>query len=164
MTATAQWIEHRPARRLEVAHPVVWYVVAGAVTTGLQELIFLGTRVLIGSVVANVVAIAITTLLNTEFQRRVTFAGMHTSAFRLHLQSAGTFVFYASYGSLVLMSLQLFTPSPSATLEAIVLAVTSMLGGILRFAVLRWWVFTTRSSDRAAASENVSHLYTTAQN
>ncbi|HVW44052.1 MAG TPA: GtrA family protein [Amycolatopsis sp.] len=164
MTTTAQWIERRPTRRPAFAHPVVWYVSAGAVTTGLQELIFLGARVLIGSVVANIVAIAITTLLNTEFQRRVTFANMHTSALRLHLQSAGTFAFYASYGSVVLMSLQIFTPSPSATLEAVVLAATSMLGGILRFVVLRWWVFTTRSPDRATTSENVSHLHTAARN
>ncbi|NKQ54126.1 GtrA family protein [Amycolatopsis sp. K13G38] len=141
---TTQWIERRPEHRPDAAHPAVWYVIAGVVTTGLQELIFLGARLLIGSVVANVVAIAVTTLLNTEFQRRVTFAGMRTSALRLHLQSAGTFAFYASYGSLVLLSLQIFSPDPSATLEAVVLAVTSMLGGILRFVVLRWWVFTTR--------------------
>ncbi|HJQ47357.1 MAG TPA: GtrA family protein [Amycolatopsis sp.] len=144
MTTTAEWIERRPTRRPVVAHPVVWYVIAGVVTTGLQELIFLATRLLIGSVVGNIVAIAITTVLNTEFQRRVTFAGMHTSPLRLHLQSAGTFAFYAGYGSLVLLSLQAITPSPSATVEAIVLAAASMIGGILRFAVLRWWVFTTR--------------------
>ena len=144
MTTTAEWIERRSDHRADTAHPVVWYLVAGAVTTGLQELIFLGAQPLIDSVAANIVAIAITTVLNTEFQRRVTFAGMHTSGLRLHLQSAGTFAFYASYGSLVLMSLQAITPSPSATWEAVVLAATSTLGGILRFAVLRWWVFTTR--------------------
>ena len=141
---TTEWIERRPPRRPDVAHPVVWYVVAGVVTTGLQELTFLRLRQLIGSVTANVVAIAITTVLNTEFQRRVTFAGSPTSALRLHLQSLGTFVFYAGYGSVVLLSLHALVPSPSATMEAIVLAATSTLGGILRFIVLRWWVFTTR--------------------
>ena len=143
MTTTAQWIEGRAPRRPAITHPVVWYIVAGAVTTGSQELIFLGGRPVIGSVAANIVAIAITTVLNTAFQRRVTFAGMRTSAFRLHLQSAGTFAFYASYGSLVLMSLQAITTDPSATVEAIALAAASLLGGILRFVVLRWWVFTT---------------------
>lgn len=143
---TAPWIERRTQHdqhRFASAHPIVWYVVAGAVTTGLQELLFLAARPLLGSVTANVVAIAITTLGNTEFHRRFTFAHMHTSAVRLHLQSLGSFVFYAGYGSVVLVSLQAIVGSPSATLEAVVLAATSALGGLLRFVVLRWWVFTT---------------------
>jgi putative flippase GtrA len=123
---------------------MVWYVGAGVVTTALQELIFLAARPVFGSVAANVLAIAVTTLANTEFHRRVTFARMHTSTLRLHLQSLGTFAFYAGYGSVVLVSLQAIVPSPSATLEAVVLAATSAIGGILRFALLRWWVFTTR--------------------
>jgi putative flippase GtrA len=142
--ATGQWIGQRADHRSDPAHPMVWYVVAGVVTTGLQELIFLATRPIFGSVAANVLAIAVTTLANTEFHRRVTFSGMHTSTLRLHLQSLGTFAFYAGYGSVVLVSLEAIVPSPSATLEAVVLAATSTLGGILRFVLLRWWVFTTR--------------------
>lgn len=141
---TAQWIEPRTERRLDVSHPVVWYLVAGVATTGLQELIFLAARPAIQSVAANIVAIALTTLANTEFHRRVTFAHMRTSAVRLHLQSLGTFAFYAGYGSIVLVLLQAIVDSPSATLEAVILAVTSTIGGVIRFVVLRWWVFTTR--------------------
>jgi putative flippase GtrA len=141
---TAQWIGQQAGHRLDVTHPAVWYVVAGAVTTGLQELIFLAARPLIPSVAANIVAIAVTTLANTEFHRRVTFAHMRFSAVKLHLQSLGTFAFYAGYGSVVLVLLQALVHSPSATLEAVVLAVTSTVGGVLRFVVLRWWVFTTR--------------------
>lgn len=141
---TVQLSGQRTERRFAAAHPVVWYVTAGIVTTGVQELIFLAGRSLLGSVTANVVAIALTTLANTEFHRRVTFAQMRTSAMKLHLQSLGTFVFYASYGSIVLLLLREFVGAPSATLEAIVLAITSAVGGVLRFVVLRWWVFTTR--------------------
>lgn len=138
--ATAQWMGERRAS----AHPLAWYMVAGIVTTGVQELLFFGARPMLGAVAANIVALALTTLANTEFQRRVTFAGRRTSALRLHLQSAGTFAFYATYGSVVLMSLQAITPSHSATVEAVALAVASTVGGVLRFALLRWWVFTTR--------------------
>jgi putative flippase GtrA len=143
---TAPWITHRPRhdeRRPASTHPIAWYVVAGAVTTGLQEVLFLAARPLLGSVAANVVAIAVTTLANTEFHRRVTFAHMRTSALRLHLQSLGSFAFYAGYGSVVLVTLQAVVDSPSATLEAVVLAATSAFGGILRFVILRWWVFST---------------------
>lgn len=141
---TAQWIEQRTQRCLDVSHPVVWYLVAGVATTGLQELIFLAARPAIQSVAANIVAVALTTLANTEFHRRVTFAHMQTSTMRLHLQSLGTFAFYAGYGSIALVLLQAIVDSPSATLEGVVLAVTSTIGGALRFVVLRWWVFTTR--------------------
>jgi putative flippase GtrA len=141
---TVQWIEHRAGHRLDVSHPLVWYLVAGAATTGLQELIFLAARPVIQSVAANIVAIALTTVANTEFHRRVTFAHMQTSTLKLHLQSLGTFAFYAGYGSGVLVLLQAIVESPSATLEAVVLAVASTVGGALRFVVLRWWVFTTR--------------------
>lgn len=143
---TAPWITHRPQhdeRRSASAHPVVWYMVAGAVTTGLQEVLFLAARPILGAVTANVIAIALTTLANTEFHRRYTFADKRTSPLRLHLQSAGSFLFYAGYGSVVLVALQAIVGSPSATLEAIVLAATSTFGGILRFVVLRWWVFST---------------------
>ncbi|TNC21198.1 GtrA domain-containing protein [Amycolatopsis alkalitolerans] len=134
---TAQWIGERARRRLTSSHPVVWYVTAGVVTTGLQELIFLAARPFIASVAANVVAIALTTVANTEFHRRVTFSRMRTSAAKLHLQSLGTFAFYASYGSLVLIVLQAIVGSPSASLEAVTLAVASTAGGVLRFVVLR---------------------------
>jgi putative flippase GtrA len=144
---SATWISGRVERQSSPPaehHPAVWYVVAGVLTTALQELLFLGVRPLTGALIANVVAIALTTIGNTEFHRRVTFAGAPASPLRLHLQSAGTFTFYASYGSLVLVSLHLFTPDPSATLQAITLAVASGLGGIVRFALLRWWVFAPR--------------------
>ncbi|WP_435154893.1 GtrA family protein [Amycolatopsis sacchari] len=140
---TAQWSGPRTDRGLDVTHPVAWYVVAGVVTTGLQELVFLAARPLVDSFAANVLAIGLTTIANTEFHRRVTFAHMKASVAKLHLQSAGTFAFYASYGSLVLVLLHWLVSSPSATLEAVVLAATSAVGGILRFVVLRWWVFTT---------------------
>lgn len=138
MTTAARTEERR------TVHPVVWYVAAGVVTTAVQELLFLGARELIGSVAANIVALALTTVANTDFHRRVTFSNRPVSALRLHLQSLGTFAFYAGYGSIVLMSLRAIVGSPSATVEAVALAVTSTLGGILRFLLLRWWVFTKR--------------------
>jgi len=133
---------------------VVWYVVAGVITTGIQEVLFLATRPLLGSVTANIVAIALTTVANTEFQRRVTFVGQPVSWRRLHLQSLGTFAFYAFYGSLALMSLRAITPSPSATLEATALAAASTVGGVLRFVLLRWWVFTGSRRPRRPVDQS----------
>ncbi|NIH87627.1 GtrA family protein [Amycolatopsis granulosa] len=146
---TATWMSGAAPRQAAAipgpaAHPIAWYTVAGALTTGLQEVLFLGTRPLLGALAANVLALALTTIANTEFQRRVTFAGSPASPLRVHLQSVGTFAFYAGYGSVVLLSLHLFTPAPSAAVQAVALALASALGGLARFAVLRWWVFPPR--------------------
>lgn len=119
----------------------LWYVVAGGITTALQAGLFLTLREPLGSYAANLVAIAITTLVNTEFHRRVTFAGSSAPPARRYLQAAATFLFYASYGSLVLLALHAVVDEPSGLLETSVLAAASMLGGAGRFFLLRLWVF-----------------------
>ncbi|WP_158887763.1 GtrA family protein [Amycolatopsis anabasis] len=142
---TARWMPGetlRPASQL--GHHVAWYVLAGAVTTGLQAALFLAFRPMTGSTAANLLSVAITTILNTEFHRKVTFAGAPSAPARRHLQSVLTFLFYAGYGSAVLLALDAVATAPSATLEATVLATASALGGIARFALLRWWVFARR--------------------
>jgi putative flippase GtrA len=90
------------------------------------------------------VAIAFTTLGNTEFHRRVTFAGRTSRARKRHLQDLLSFTFYAGYGSIVLLSLDDLVSHPSALLEATILLAASGIGGIGRFVLLRWWVFTER--------------------
>src|SRR5215217_397039 len=98
--------------RPEVKRPFLWYVAAGVVTTGLQAVLFLAIRGPLGSVAANLIALTITTLLNSEFHRRFTFASYPARATRLHLQSLLTFAFYASYGSLVLILLKAIVDQP----------------------------------------------------
>ncbi|PRX47210.1 putative flippase GtrA [Prauserella shujinwangii] len=119
----------------------VWYVAAGAVTTLLQALLFLALREPLGSLVANLLAIAVTTVANTEFHRLVTFAGASTRPARESVQAMVAFAFYAGSGSLVLLMLHGLADSPSALLETVALGVTSAVGGIARFLVLRYWVF-----------------------
>ncbi|WP_116047961.1 GtrA family protein [Amycolatopsis palatopharyngis] len=121
-----------------------WYLVAGGATTALQAGLFLVLRTPFGSYSANLVAIALTTLVNTEFHRRVTFAGSPAPARRRYLQAVLTFLFYAGYGSLVLLTLRSAVSEPSSMLETSVLVGTSMLGGACRFFLLRLWVFATR--------------------
>ncbi|MGH3625400.1 MAG: GtrA family protein [Sciscionella sp.] len=62
------------ARHGEVVEHATWYVVAGVSSTLLQGLLFLLLRGPVGSLPANVAATVVTTLVNTEFHRRVTFA------------------------------------------------------------------------------------------
>src|SRR2546421_5015922 len=118
--ATIRWApEHRllatdPDRHHELGTHAAWYVVAGVVTTGVQAVLFLLLRDQFGSQLANLVAIALTTVGNTEFHRRVTFAGRRSNAGKRHLQDLLTFAFYAGYGSAVLAILHAIVDPPAA--------------------------------------------------
>ncbi|RZQ60645.1 GtrA family protein [Amycolatopsis suaedae] len=117
-----------------------WYVVAGVAATLAQLLLFLLLRTPLGSHGANIVAIVLTTLANTEFHRRVTFAGLPDHPVRRATQTVLTIAFYAGYGSVVLLLLDWLTV-PTPELETLALAAASLLGGTIRFVALRWWVF-----------------------
>ncbi|GAB3384900.1 hypothetical protein GCM10027360_69820 [Amycolatopsis echigonensis] len=131
----------RIARRREMGGHAAWYLAAGVVTTGLQAVLFLAFRPEIGAQWANLVALAITTVGNTEFHRRITFADRTSRAGKRHLQDLVTFAFYAGYGSLVLAALDAVVTHPSAGQQTAALLAASFVGGVVRFAVLRWWVF-----------------------
>ncbi|GAB3510954.1 GtrA family protein [Amycolatopsis cihanbeyliensis] len=129
-----------PARR-EFGRHAAWYVAAGAATTGLQALLFLALRQPLGSHPANLLAIAVTTLANTEFHRRVTFAGAASPTGRRYLQAVLTFAFYAGYGAAVLFTLHAVAPQAGAVAESVAVAAASLAGGVIRFLALRSWVF-----------------------
>ncbi len=134
-------IRRAPERHHELGHHAVWYVVAGVVATGLQAILFLVLQPMLGSQVANLVALAVTTIGNTEFHRRVTFASRTSHPGKRHFQDLVTFAFYAAYGSIVLASLDAVITEPTALEQTGALLAASVVGGIARFAVLRWWVF-----------------------
>lgn len=121
------------------------YLVAGTLTTLLQVLLYLAVRAPLGPQPANLVAIAVTTIANTEFHRLVTFAGEQDAPARRHLQTCVSFVFYAFAGSMALFVLHALEPEPSVTVESVVLVATSFAGGVARFLVLRYWVFGHRT-------------------
>ncbi|WET77844.1 GtrA family protein [Amycolatopsis sp. QT-25] len=139
-------LRRAPERHHELGNHAVWYVVAGVAATGLQAVLFLFLQPVLGSQVANLVALAITTVGNTEFHRRVTFAGRESNAGKRHFQDLMTFAFYAVYGSTVLASLDAVITEPTALEQTGALLAASVVGGTARFAVLRWWVFTRRSA------------------
>lgn len=129
----------RPSREFE--RHAAWYLAAGVLTTLAQLLVFLGLQAAMGSYVANLLAIALTTVANTEFHRRITFADSPSRPARRHLQTVLSFVFYAGYGSAVLLLVQAFVADPTPIVETVALAIASFLGGVARFFLLRAWVF-----------------------
>jgi len=150
------WAPQR--RRFRLEHPllvqVVRYAVLGAAGTGANAMIFLVLRTWLDAVPANLIALVLSTALSTELNRRFTFGGAAAHRWRNTVQNGGTVLFYAFYSSAVLLLLGTFVDSPSPALESLVVAAASLLGGSVRFLVLRQWVF---ADDSHGDSHNGSH-------
>lgn len=141
-------------RRLR-PHPVVVqllrYMVVGGAGTALNVVLFLVVRLWLSAVPANLVAVVLSTLITTEANRRFTFSAARSRHWRTALQNVGTIAFYATYGALVLVLLDLWVDHPSTLLESAAVAAASIFGGIARFTVLRLWAFAPPARRRAAA-------------
>ncbi|GGU51136.1 bifunctional glycosyltransferase family 2/GtrA family protein [Lentzea flava] len=90
---------------------------------------------------ANLAALVITTLFNTEANRRFTFTARNTARGRTHLQGFVVFGLYYAFTSAALLVLHAAVPDPSRALELAVLLGSSAIGTVGRFFLLRSWVF-----------------------
>lgn len=128
------------------------YAVVGGGATALNAALFLLVRPWLDAVPANLLALVLTTAVSTEANRRFAFGGAHAHRLREWVQDVGTVAFYATYTSAVLLGLEWVAVHPTPGEEASAVAVASVAGGLLRFAVLRFWVFDVgegRSGDAA---------------
>jgi putative flippase GtrA len=141
----------RPARLHPMAVQLGRYALVGGVGTGLNVLLFLVARQWLSAVPANVVAIVLSTLVTTEANRHFTFHAGRSHRWRTILQNVGTVVFYAFYGSAVLVLLHAVVDSPTALMESAAVASASVLGGLARFSVMRLWAFAPSAQDVAGA-------------
>lgn len=139
----------------EQHHPLLLqlarYAVIGGLGTLVNAVIFLLLRTWWDTIPANLVALVLSTVVSTEANRRFTFGGAQVHWLRFHVQSGGTVVFYAFYSSTVLMLLAATIDSPTAWEQTVAVAVASVLGGLGRFLVLRYWVFELDAPDDAAS-------------
>jgi putative flippase GtrA len=141
--------------RLRLQHPLlvqlVRYAVVGGLGTLVNAAVFLLLRNFLDAVPANLVALVVSTAVSTEANCRFTFGGAAVHRWRATVQSGGTVLFYAFYSSAVLLLLGMVDGSPSPIEETLVVAVASVLGGLGRFLVLRYWVFGADEHDAGAA-------------
>jgi putative flippase GtrA len=135
-------------------HPVLEqlarYAVVGGLGTAVNAVIFLALRTWFDAVPANLVALLVSTAVSTEANRRFTFEGAMVRCWRAGLQTAATVVFYAFYSSAVLLLLGLVIDDPSPLQETMAVAAASVLGGLGRFLVMRYWVFGGPAGRRTA--------------
>jgi putative flippase GtrA len=152
-TAKVEDLPRRPEPKPE--HPdavvsrrdtgLVWQLLSfgaiGALSTAVTLLLYAMFRSAMDPLVANLLALVITTMLNTEANRRFTFLGARGSSGRVHLQGLIVFGLYYAFTSAALLVLHAMVAEPTRMLELVVLLGASLLGTVGRFVLLRGWVF-----------------------
>jgi len=152
-TATVAGLPKRPAP--SPAHPdavvsrrdtgLVWQLISfaaiGVLSTVATLFLYALFRSAMDPLVANLIALVITTLVNTEANRRFTFLGARGSSSRVHMQGLIVFGLYYAFTSAALLTLRAAVPEPSRWLELGVLLGASLVGTAGRFVLLRTWVF-----------------------
>jgi putative flippase GtrA len=121
---------------------VVRFGLIGAASTLAYLLLFSLLRPSLGEQGANLVALLATAVANTAANRRLTF-GVQGSAGGLRHQVQGLAVFalglLLTSGSLAL--LHLASPVPASGVELAVLVAANLVATLVRFTLLRAWVF-----------------------
>jgi putative flippase GtrA len=142
-----------PLRAL-AGHPLLGQLGRYAAVSGLATAVnaagFLTLRTWWPALAANLVALALSTAVSTEVNRRFTFGGASANRWRTHLQDGGTVVFYAGYSSLVLVLLGCVVARPTPLEQTLAIVSAGVVCGVCRFLLLRHWVF---DPDDAAGPE-----------
>ncbi|WP_327589757.1 bifunctional glycosyltransferase family 2/GtrA family protein [Nonomuraea sp. NBC_00507] len=124
---------------------LVWQLLSfaaiGVLSTAVTLLLYALFRSAMDPLTANLLALVITTMVNTEANRRFTFLGSRGSSGRVHLQGLIVFCLYYAFTSSALLVLHWAVAGPSRLLELVVLLGASVLGTAGRFVLLRGWVF-----------------------
>jgi putative flippase GtrA len=123
----------------------------GVLSTVAYLLLFWFGRGELGAQLANLVALAVTAVGNTAMNRRFTFGITGTTgAGRHQLQGMVVFGLGLALTSGALAVLHGVNPTPHAGLEVSVLVLANLAATVLRFVLLRGWVFGTCRGHRAA--------------
>ena len=133
---------------------VLRFLAIGVVSTVAYALLFLLMRAGgLGPGVANVLALAVTAVGNTQANRHWSFRvrGREGLA-RHHAQGAAVFVLTVLLTSGALAALNAIDPRPGHAVELLVLVAASVLATVSRYVALRFWVFGRPTPKDAAAS------------
>jgi putative flippase GtrA len=117
----------------------------GVLSTLAYLVLFLIARPM-GAQPANLVALLVTAVANTAANRRFTFGVQGPGAARHQLQGLVVFALGLALTSGSLAALSAFVDHPARPLELTVLVAANLAATVLRFVLLREWVFAARRS------------------
>jgi len=121
------------------------FAIIGVLSTLAYLLLFLLARPSMGAQAANLVALLITAVLNTAANRRFTFGAAQSGALRHQAQGLVVFALGLSLTSGALALLAIVTQHPSRAVELTVLVAANLAATVLRFVLMREWVFARRT-------------------
>jgi putative flippase GtrA len=133
---------------------LVRFAVIGVASTLAYLVLFVGLRQGIGAQPANLLALGVTAVANTAANRRLTF-GIRGGPGAGRAQAQGLVVFGLGLGltSGALAVLHALTATPARGTEVALLVVANALATLLRFVLLRGWVF--RTPHRATPADPI---------
>jgi putative flippase GtrA len=144
----AQSIGVNPSSRVrELSGALVRFASVGTATTVLYAVLYLLAVEVLPPHLANLASMVVTTVVSTEWHRGWTFRSPN-SGLRTHLRAGlVTTVTYGmtSAGLLILTALR---PEAEEVAQVAVLVVATTVAGLIRFAVLRLWVFAPVPADQ----------------
>jgi putative flippase GtrA len=155
-----------PAVRLSFRSQVIRFAAVGGASTVAYALLYLVFRPLFGGQAANFLALLLTTVGNTWANRWFTFGVTgRLGVVRHQLQGLVVFGIAWCITSGSLLTLHTTEPQASPLTEILVLTAANLVATIVRFVLLRGWVFRSHrsapesSSERPAASaEPETHM------
>jgi len=126
---------------------VLRFAAIGVASTLAYALLYLALRGPLPAQAANGLALLLTAVANTAANRRFTFAVRGRARAARH-QAQGLVVFGLALGltSGAIAALHALAPDAPRTAELVVLTAANLLATVLRFVLLRAWVFRTRRS------------------
>jgi glycosyltransferase involved in cell wall biosynthesis len=125
-----------------VADPLLRFAGVGAISTLVYLLLFVVLRRAVDTYVANALAMAICALFNLALHKQLArnLSGRKRHLPRLTGMAVGLYVVSLSFTSLALLAAHTLAAS-SLSLTILAVALANALAAILRFAVLRAWIF-----------------------
>lgn len=134
-----------------VARQLPAFVLIGVLSTVAHLAFYALLRMFLPPLVANVPAVLLVMVANTAANRRLAF-GFRGSrrALRHHVEGGITFLLGPAVSTAGLALLQLAAPHAGRVTELVTLAACTALSTILRFVLLRGWVFHPRRNEDPA--------------
>ena len=138
---------HRCAAPESLYRQAVRFAAVGVGSTLAYLVLFLLWRAPFGAQVANLLALLVTAVANTAVNRRFTFGVAGDGAMRHQLQGLLVFVLGLALTSGSLGLLAELSSDPPRAVEVVVLVVANLAATVLRFVLLREWVFSRKDSE-----------------
>ena len=144
-----------PGVPVSLARQALRFAAVGVLSTIAYLLLFLLARPM-GAQSANLFALLVTAVANTAANRRFTFGVRGSGVARHQAQGLVVFGLGLALTSGSLAALTAFVPHPAHAVELTVLVAANLAATVLRFVLLRRWVFRTRPNLAARPNLEVS--------